>query len=126
MCTVNIIIKCNSHFVVLTAGRDLENLTSEHLALIVDGDILSKLLGNLHAEKMLLILARICRSVLACRVSPEQKRLLVRLVKKGVYPHPITLSIGDGANDVAMCVSCYGCIYCDNILNILIGYKKPI
>ena len=25
-----------------------------------------------------------------------------RLVKKGVYPKPITLSIGDGANDVAM------------------------
>lgn len=68
----------------------------------MDGDILSKLLGNLHAESMLLILARLCRSVLACRVSPEQKRLLVKLVKKGVHPHPITLSIGDGANDVAM------------------------
>jgi len=40
--------------------------------------------------------------VIACRVSPEQKRLMVRLVKRGVYPRPVTLSIGDGANDVAM------------------------
>eukprot|EP00602_Paraphysomonas_sp_CaronLab_P005224 CAMPEP_0185037446 /NCGR_PEP_ID=MMETSP1103-20130426/31882_1 /TAXON_ID=36769 /ORGANISM="Paraphysomonas bandaiensis, Strain Caron Lab Isolate" /LENGTH=1289 /DNA_ID=CAMNT_0027575425 /DNA_START=341 /DNA_END=4210 /DNA_ORIENTATION=- len=80
----------------------LEDLTSDHLALIVDGDMLTRLLGDPHAEKLLLILARICKSVLACRVSPEQKRLLVKLVKRGISPHPITLAIGDGANDVAM------------------------
>jgi magnesium-transporting ATPase (P-type) len=28
--------------------------------------------------------------------------VVVRLVKKGVTPKPITLAIGDGANDVAM------------------------
>ncbi len=40
---------------------------------------------------MLLSLAMLCKSVIACRVSPEQKRLLVRLVKRGVFPTPVTL-----------------------------------
>jgi phospholipid-transporting ATPase len=79
-----------------------ESLTSDHLALIVDGDVLTKLLGDVQAERLLLMLGKICKSVLACRVSPEQKRLLVRLVRRGISPQPVTLAIGDGANDVAM------------------------
>ena len=47
-------------------------------------------------------LARLAKVVVACRVSPAQKRLLVRLVKKRIHPKPITLAIGDGANDVGM------------------------
>lgn len=80
----------------------LESLTSDHLALIVDGDVLTKVLSDSQAERLLLMLAKICKSVLACRVSPEQKRLLVRLVRRGISPQPVTLAIGDGANDVAM------------------------
>lgn len=79
-----------------------ESLTSEHLALIIDGDVLTNLLGDIQAERLLLMLGKICKSVLACRVSPEQKRLLVRLVRRGISPQPVTLAIGDGANDVAM------------------------
>lgn len=59
-------------------------------------------LGNPEAERMLLTLGSMCKSVVACRVSPAQKRLIVRLVKRGVVPTPVTLSIGDGANDVGM------------------------
>jgi phospholipid-transporting ATPase len=39
--------------------------------------------------------------VLACRVSPKQKADIVQLVKDR-YPDKVTLSIGDGANDVNM------------------------
>ena len=39
-------------------------------------------------------------AVVACRVSPAQKRLLVGLVRRQKAA-PITLAIGDGANDVA-------------------------
>lgn len=39
--------------------------------------------------------------VLACRVSPAQKALVVGLVRDR-YPEKTTLSIGDGANDVPM------------------------
>ena len=43
-----------------------------------------------------------CRAVVACRVSPAQKQLVVKMVKTGLPHGPITLSIGDGANDVPM------------------------
>ncbi|KAG5175854.1 hypothetical protein JKP88DRAFT_337379 [Tribonema minus] len=43
-----------------------------------------------------------CNAVIACRVSPKQKAILVRMVKQYVKPTPVTLSIGDGANDVPM------------------------
>ena len=41
-----------------------------------------------------------CEAVICCRVTPKQKANVVSLVKK--YKKAITLSIGDGANDVNM------------------------
>lgn len=41
-----------------------------------------------------------CRAVICCRVSPLQKALVVKLVKKN--QKSILLAIGDGANDVSM------------------------
>ena len=40
--------------------------------------------------------------VIGCRLAPRQKASLVALVKDNVYPPPTTMSVGDGANDVAM------------------------
>lgn len=42
-----------------------------------------------------------CDAVVACRVSPEQKSDVVKLVRSS-KPSAITLAIGDGANDVNM------------------------
>ena len=81
---------------------DLDQLTSDHLAVVVDGDTLLKIFGDAALESLFLTLGSISKCVLACRVSPEQKRLAVRLVKKGIPGRPVTLAIGDGANDVAM------------------------
>jgi len=67
----------------------------------VDGPSLSLILGTSH-EKLLLELACSCAAVVACRVSPAQKQLIVKMVKEGLPNKPITLSIGDGANDVPM------------------------
>merc|ERR1719171_1795559 len=39
---------------------------------------------------------------MACRVSPSQKAEVVRLVRDNVVPTPVTLAVGDGANDVPM------------------------
>jgi len=69
--------------------------------LVVDGPSLSLILGTSH-EKLLLELACSCAAVVACRVSPAQKQLIVKMVKEGLPNKPITLSIGDGANDVPM------------------------
>lgn len=44
--------------------------------------------------------------VLACRVSPKQKSDIVLMVRER-FPKKTTLSIGDGANDVAMILSAH-------------------
>uniref|UniRef100_A0A8C5KLF5 Phospholipid-transporting ATPase n=1 Tax=Jaculus jaculus TaxID=51337 RepID=A0A8C5KLF5_JACJA len=67
--------------------------------LVIDGKTLNTIFqGKL--EKKFLELTRYCRSVLCCRSTPLQKSMIVKLVrdKLGV----MTLSIGDGANDVSM------------------------
>lgn len=46
-------------------------------------------------------LATLCKAVVCCRVSPLQKALVVKLVKKNIK-ESVTLAIGDGANDVGM------------------------
>ncbi|XP_040276086.1 phospholipid-transporting ATPase IC [Bufo bufo] len=51
-------------------------------------------------QKNFVDLACECRSVICCRVTPKQKAMVVNLVKK--YKKAVTLSIGDGANDVSM------------------------
>ncbi|KXT04328.1 hypothetical protein AC578_7971 [Pseudocercospora eumusae] len=68
-------------------------------ALVIDGDTLKVVLDDRLRQKFLL-LCKECRSVLCCRVSPSQKAAVVGLVKHTL--EVMTLSIGDGANDVAM------------------------
>lgn len=51
-------------------------------------------------QKTFYDLARQCKAVICCRVSPLQKALVVKLVKK--YSTSVLLAIGDGANDVSM------------------------
>lgn len=66
---------------------------------VIDGFTLRWALHDSLKQKFLL-LCKQCRSVLCCRVSPAQKAAVVAMVKNGL--DVMTLSIGDGANDVAM------------------------
>lgn len=75
-------------------GGDIESL-----ALIIDGKSLTFALER-EMEKMFLDLAVMCKAVICCRVSPLQKALVVKLVKR--HLKSILLAIGDGANDVSM------------------------
>ena len=68
-------------------------------AIVIDGDSL-KLMLNDELRQKFLLLCKQCKSVLCCRVSPSQKAAVVQMVKDGL--DVMTLSIGDGANDVAM------------------------
>jgi phospholipid-translocating ATPase len=68
-------------------------------AVVIDGETLKLVLDDRLRQKFLL-LCKECRSVLCCRVSPAQKAAVVAMVKNGL--DVMTLSIGDGANDVAM------------------------
>ncbi|EEC45989.1 P4, P type ATPase, partial [Phaeodactylum tricornutum CCAP 1055/1] len=71
-------------------------------ALVIEGAALKHLLGDPEMEEILFSVASSCDAVIACRVSPQQKALLVKLVRYNVKPEPISLAIGDGANDVGM------------------------
>ncbi|KAJ5770566.1 uncharacterized protein N7511_002617 [Penicillium nucicola] len=72
---------------------------AEPLALIIDGRSLTFALEK-DMEKLFLDLAVICKAVVCCRVSPLQKALVVKLVKR--HLKSLLLAIGDGANDVSM------------------------
>ncbi|PSN73912.1 phospholipid-transporting ATPase-like protein [Corynespora cassiicola Philippines] len=69
------------------------------LALVIDGKSLTYALEK-DLEKQFLDLAVKCKAVICCRVSPLQKALVVKLVKR--HLKAILLAIGDGANDVSM------------------------
>jgi len=69
------------------------------LALVIDGKSLTYALER-DLERIFLDLAVMCKAVICCRVSPLQKALVVKLVKK--HLKALLLAIGDGANDVGM------------------------
>jgi phospholipid-transporting ATPase len=75
------------------------NAEMETLALVIDGKSLTYALEK-DLEKQFLDLAVMCKAVICCRVSPLQKALVVKLVKR--HLKCILLAIGDGANDVSM------------------------
>ena len=72
----------------------------ESLALVIDGKCLEYALED-DIKMIFLELAVMCKAVICCRVSPLQKALVVKLVRKNVEGS-VTLAIGDGANDVSM------------------------
>ncbi|KAI8065645.1 hypothetical protein BC940DRAFT_303921 [Gongronella butleri] len=71
----------------------------EPLAFIIDGKALTFALEK-DLERLFYDIAVQCKAVICCRVSPLQKALVVKLVKK--FTKSILLAIGDGANDVSM------------------------
>lgn len=86
----------------LARQKDLANDRNAVRALVIEGAALKHLLGDPEFEEILFAVAKNCDAVIACRVSPRQKAQLVNLVRENVQPEPITLAIGDGANDVGM------------------------
>jgi len=107
----------DEYYNVLASVAKSEGVTSEaqeweskSLALIVTGKaiefLLAKQKGTVESQSKLITVANACAVVLACRVSPAQKALIVRSAtqsarKRGSRPM-VSLAIGDGANDVAM------------------------
>ncbi|KAI5177057.1 phospholipid-transporting ATPase IK isoform X1 [Manis pentadactyla] len=109
----------------LLSGEGLRRsraLKHAKVAMVISGDFLDQQLLSLHKEPRALVLqgrdpdshegpevrrerafvelASQCQAVICCRMTPQQKALIVALVKK--YQNVVTLAIGDGANDVNM------------------------
>ncbi|XP_057705607.1 phospholipid-transporting ATPase 11C isoform X2 [Corythoichthys intestinalis] len=81
-------------------------VTNHDFGFIIDGASLSMVLNSTdsnssHYRNLFLQTCQNCTAVLCCRMAPLQKAQIVKLVKNS-KGNPITLSIGDGANDVSM------------------------
>ncbi|XP_061541032.1 phospholipid-transporting ATPase 11C isoform X5 [Phycodurus eques] len=82
------------------------SVTNHEYGFIIDGATLSMVLNSTdsnssHYKNLFLQICQNCTAVLCCRMAPLQKAQIVKLVKNS-KGNPITLSIGDGANDVSM------------------------
>jgi Phospholipid-translocating P-type ATPase C-terminal len=88
-----------------SAGDEEEDATTSGaplpLCLVIDGPALLEAMRTPSCQRALLRYAQACHSVVGCRVTPDQKRAMVALVRRNV-PGSRTLAIGDGANDVPM------------------------
>lgn len=105
---VSMLTKVNNKAEFATRLREEhEKITREpvnpNTALVIDGPSFTHF-DEKDAEQraMMLRIGQGCRSVIACRLTPTQKRELVKLVKVETKPKATCLSIGDGANDVSM------------------------
>lgn len=87
------------------AGKEVSQLDKikrgmvQPISIVIDGQSLTWVLGP-DSRNVFFKLSFIAESCICCRVSPAQKMQVVQLVKEnGTW---VTLSIGDGANDVSM------------------------
>lgn len=80
-------------------GDEISEEDKNSLALVIDGKSLGFAL-EADLEDMFLEIGTMCKAVICCRVSPLQKALVVKLVKR--KKNALLLAIGDGANDVSM------------------------
>ena len=69
------------------------------ITVLIDGKSLRMVLANPQCSSTFVDLALLAQTVICCRVTPHQKAQVVSLIKDRNY---ITLSIGDGGNDVSM------------------------
>lgn len=88
---------------VHNTSRDSENdgTPKAELALLVDGISLEGMWASDELKSRFVEAIQCIPTVIACRVSPLQKAALVRMIKASPEA-PVTLAIGDGANDVGM------------------------
>ncbi|XP_059371651.1 phospholipid-transporting ATPase IG-like isoform X2 [Carassius carassius] len=89
------------------AGVTSWSTANQDYGFIIDGATLSLVMNpQLEADasqykSLFLQICQNCTAVLCCRMAPLQKAQIVKMVKNS-KGSPITLSIGDGANDVSM------------------------
>uniref|UniRef100_A0A672J0H5 Phospholipid-transporting ATPase n=1 Tax=Salarias fasciatus TaxID=181472 RepID=A0A672J0H5_SALFA len=83
------------------------SVANQDYGFIIDGATLSMVLNSStesnssRYKNLFLQICQNCTAVLCCRMAPLQKAQIVKMVKNS-KGSPITLSIGDGANDVSM------------------------
>lgn len=84
---------------IMKENEEEENKKISKFALVADGRSFHYAMK--YAKQEFKQLSKQCNCVLGCRLSPLQKAEVVELIKNS-DERPITLAIGDGANDVSM------------------------
>lgn len=83
-----------------------EQRTTKHrkvytsFALVIEGEAISHAINESEALEEFIQVISECRTVICCRSSPNQKAEIVKTIKRCLGK--VTLSIGDGGNDVNM------------------------
>jgi phospholipid-translocating P-type ATPase (flippase) len=80
---------------------EINPMAFKALALVIDGTTLERIWISRELRLKFSSIMSSIPTVIACRVSPLQKASLVRMIKTSPA-QPVTLAIGDGANDVGM------------------------
>ena len=70
-------------------------------SIMLDEKVINTINENKELEKIFIKIAKNAISVICCRISPLQKSQIVKMIKNN-EKNKITLSIGDGGNDVSM------------------------
>lgn len=70
------------------------------ICFMIEGAFITPIIKDPEAKKEFIGVTEHCESVVCCRLLPSQKADVVSAVRTGL--NKITLSIGDGANDVPM------------------------
>ncbi len=78
-----------------------ERPVGKKIGLLITGTLLEKLLNTPQTKEPFIRFAKKCNAVVCCRTTASQKATVVRAMKEAC-PGEITLSIGDGGNDVPM------------------------
>jgi phospholipid-translocating ATPase len=102
-------LKANNDFYVIRDEKDLVRLRSKldefscklDAVLVIDGTSITTAME--HLRELFFEVACVAPAVVCCRVSPTQKAELTEGVKR--QTGRVTLSIGDGGNDVGMIMS---------------------
>jgi phospholipid-translocating P-type ATPase (flippase) len=88
-----------------------QTIRPEERAITITGSALAAVLEDEGLKVRFYRMAKDCKTVICCRVSPKQKADVVEMVKalhqQESDEQPITLAIGDGANDVSMITSAH-------------------
>jgi phospholipid-transporting ATPase len=81
-------------------SRKIRKKRGKDMSIVIDGFTLEIILNDPNLSLYFFQVAIAAKSVVCCRVTPKQKSKVVSLAKS--YGKWVTLSIGDGANDVPM------------------------
>lgn len=97
----------------LNSAEDLQRLLRESCqrhrfstdrkhCVAIDGNSVVWLAADETCKELFFELCSRTAACICCRLAPKQKAFLVSFVQQNFKNSPITLAIGDGANDVAM------------------------